>query len=560
MKNRTKAIIILSCALGATLSLALAGCSSAHTLENTLDRLGKNGVNVVVHYDKNGGIFADKENQIFTDAFKYSDVENGGVRLLAPGDQARGDRNATNSTASRSGYDLVGWYRNVTLRVDDAGNPLDDEGNLCHIRRAVTDDKGNPVLDDEGNAVYELVSEAGKPQAQMFSGLWDFSPDGDVLRKEDLGEPEEEYGDGKTVYSFTLYAAWAPRYSYDFYVQDEAGSWQKYASVTKPVTLDSIAVPVWDAATGKIDYDSVPVYSVEEDPEAGIEKQDFSLTGIYADAELKHPYADGNLLRVYESRIPHYGVTDVETGTSVNSVCRIYTTWRKGTWFRVSTAAQLVDNATGGACFEILADLDCSQIVGWPYSNLAYSGTIEGNGHTISNISANQSNANDQIVYGGVFGSITEKAYFHNVHFENVTLTVAAGARASKNATYGLLAGAISENATAANFENMTITGNLAVGGENLIAIAKYPAGGESITTFTVGILCGNLFGNALVALGIPTENITVGPAVYAYKYDAWGNPTLGYTLDVVGNFQNASENYGRVSITVLAEAVEVEM
>lgn len=562
MKNRTKTIIILSCALGACLTLALGACAGADTREGTLSRLVKQGRNVIVHYDKNGGIVGGDEKYDFFDALRYDDVADGGVKLLEPGDPDRGSNNAGTSTATRSGYTLVGWYRERLPRVDKDGNPLDDEGNICYIPRVVTEN-GVAVRDEEGNLCFEYVSDAGKPQAYSYEGLWDFGKDRVTL--DDL--QDEEYDKGKTVKAFRLYAAWAPNYTYDFYRLNEANEWEQYATLTKPAAVDQIDIPTWDDAAGSIDYGSMPRYAIEADEEKGIPAQNFTLTALYADPECKQPYADGDMLNVYERSIPHHGITDYETGTATGTSVKLYTTWKEGNWFRISTASQLATNAYPDGCYEILSDLNCSEIL-WNFSNFTFTGTFQGNGHTLYNITSRQTDArseNPQLVHGGLFGTFTEEAHLQDIAFENVSYTIEAGARpskgGSKKGSFGLFAGEVSDKVTAANFEGVKVSGNLYVGGRDLISVSGAKAG-TSIKTFTVGIVAGNVLGEDLEAfLNFDIEaKIDAQAATHIYSQDKYGNPIYGKTLSVSWAKESSEDfEYGQVIMTVLEEPIQEE-
>lgn len=564
MKNKTKLIIILSCALTATLAVGLTACAGSDTRESTLDRFVKEGRDVIVHYDRNGGVFNSTENVDLFDAYRSKDVKEGGVKLVAPGDAARdggkvGGNNAIGSTATRSGYTLIGWYRSMEPRTDAAGNPLDDEGNLCYRKQAIVDENGEPVLDEEGNATYEILSDAGKPQGYMYSGRWDFEKD--RLTEEDL-EPET-YGKRGEVLSFSLYAAWAPNYIYEFYRPTSEGGWEVYGSVTKPVSLDAIAVPHWDETRGSLNYESVPRYSVAEDKNSGTEAKSYTLTGIYADPDCTQPYAADRVegdctLRLFEGEIPHHGTTDPESGTATGTTVRLYTTWKEGNWFRITTGRQLTENASPDGCYLILADLNCANTT-WTFSGFTFTGTFEGNGHTVSNIVSRQTDATSkepQRVYGGLFGTFTADAQLNDIRFENVSFTVAAGARrvtAGRDpGSFGLFAGEIGKEVTAENFKNVSVSGTIYVGGRDLVPVSGAKAN-ERITSFTVGAFAGNLFGESLLSLGV-TLDIAAEAAVHDYDQDLYGNSIYGTTLLVSLDDDEDSEDYGLVSVSVLPE------
>lgn len=556
MKIRTKTIIILSCALGAVLPFALGACAGAKTREDTLDSLAKQGNSVIVHYEKNGGVFNSKKNADIFDAFSMEDVEDGGVPLLEPGDPDRGSNNSVTSTVTRSGYTLIGWYRHIEPRVNEDGNPLDDEGNICYIPRVVTED-GVAVRDEEGNPCFEYVSDAGKPQAYTYIGRWDFGKD--RVRAEDL-EPEE-YRKGKTVMAFRLYAAWAPNFTYDFY-REEGGEWVKYASVIKPAASDFIAAPHWEDTAGSLNYEAVPRYAIAADEKNGISAQSFTLTGLYADASKTQPYFEEGTTAC-EAKIPHHGTTDLESGTATGTCVKLYTTWKEGNWFRISTAAQLAANAAPDGCYEILADLNCSEI-SWKFSGYIFTGTFKGNGHTLFNITSRQTDAEISVPHGGLFGTFSAQAHLEDITFENVTYSIEAGARPKRfveeQVTFGLFAGAVADGVTDANIDGVKLTGSIAIGGRNLVWTSGAKAG-EVITAFTVGTVAGNLFGEELkkfCGFGLEAE-IEAYAAVHSYSQDKYGNSIYGTTLAVQSVGDETSGDYGRVTVTVLDEPIPAE-
>ena len=70
--------------------------------------------------------------------------------------------------------------------------------------------------------------------------------------------------------------------------------------------------------------------------------------------------------------------------------------------------------------------------------------TIEGNGHTFSGITLEQTN--NSKTSAGLFGSLTETAAITDLHLQNVTFTVKSGTRMA-GTSYGLLAGTASDKA-----------------------------------------------------------------------------------------------------------------
>ena len=100
----------------------------------------------------------------------------------------------------------------------------------------------------------------------------------------------------------------------------------------------------------------------------------------------------------------------------------------------------------------------------WPgaFSQRVFTGKFYGNGHKISNISANQQDNYKRDSYG-LFGAISKTAEFCDITFENITYTISG---ALNNATFGLFAGQVAEGAV---FENVTISGGKLILSEQLV-------------------------------------------------------------------------------------------
>lgn len=385
--------ILIAAALLATAAVAATGCSPADAYRE----VGELGYDVRVRFDANGGLFAGRQDVSLVDVFNADDYKNAdgtvSIPLLPPEDELRG--NATPYEVTRDGYILVGWYRTRTPRVDSAGQALDDYG--------------------------APVAQSGRPQGYTYGGRWDFATDRVDATAAVAGTDV-----------LTLYAAWVPRISYEFYYV-EAGK--------DPVLYKSEAVaglsrlPVWNTENGRLDMGDIPA------------REGYTFDGAYLDAALSTPIEGG-----LENPV------DLATGTATASTVRVYTTWRAGNWFRIHTAAQLYSNARLDGHYELMADLDVSEAVGWPavFATGEFTGTIEGNGHTIRNI--RHTIGGQGVQYGGLFGKLSSAARIANVDFENVTVTLEP---ADSNATLGLLCGEAAEGVTV---ENVTVAGGWLLG------------------------------------------------------------------------------------------------
>ena len=470
MNKRTKAIIGLGFALCATLALGACATRGDTTIEDHIDR----GFNLFIEYDRNGGVVSNRDGVELIDHFRSSGLDSG-VKLDAPGDANRGVSNASASRISRDGYRLLGWYRERTDRVEN-----------------------DQAVDENG----ELASVSGKPQAYMYSGLWNFATDR-VTR--DMVETKHD-SRGKEYFTFKLYAAWAPEFTYAFYNENEAGEWVQYGSCTLPAGSQSIPTPTWDEEEGELNYGTVPVYSTED-------KQS-SLTGMYADPGKTTVIADNLMDNIVETSIPHSGKDDLTTGTATEVVKKVYTTWRDGVWYRIKTAEQFSKHLTAAGNYDLYADLDFSEVA-WNGSLMQFSGSINGGGHTVSNINVTQANS---IRAGGVFGAITAEASIRDVTFADVSFTV-GNATTSVGGLYGLFAGSIDDKAT---ITGVSVSGLIYLGD-------LYP--GANFNNFTVGLVCGNCADINLSAKGI-TADIDVRIAKVDYLEDAQGNyPVEGWAV-----------------------------
>ena len=137
---------------------------------------------------------------------------------------------------------------------------------------------------------------------------------------------------------------------------------------------------------------------------------------------------------------------------------------------------QFLDNASVSGNYVLHADLDFSGEI-WPTSLMYgnFSGSIQGNGHTMRNIELTQTN--NSKVNAGLFGHLTETASLTDLIFENVTFTIQAGTRVV-GTSYGLFAGTISN---AAVLENITVGGFLQVDSSCYFGVEEY----------VIGLVCG---------------------------------------------------------------------
>ena len=339
----------------------------------------------------------------------------GGMLPLLPPDS---DLREKPFSAKKSGYFLAGWYTERTAVLDGDGNHLDEDGNVA--------------------------SESGNAPAYTYSGYWDFESD-----RLDLNGLE-----GNTV---TLYAAWVPEFSFEF-INKATGEQYGSISINPLDNSKIITLPAWNTATGRMDKNGFP------------ELIGKTFDKAYTDAE-------GNN-QITDATVTHTGSIDLSTATATDNVMKIYVDFLDGSWFRINTVEQLISNTNPTAHYIIESDLNFEEKA-WPFANSVFSGSIIGNGHTLSNITAKQSSQSQQ---AGLFGALTESASITDITFENASYTIAKGSR-NPGGSFGLFAGRINEGAT---LVNVSVSGSLTVSSDATNGSLTALNGDHSI-----GLVCG---------------------------------------------------------------------
>ena len=391
--NKTIRAILIFAVALATLLLV----TSCKGTDNPYASGAEDGYTVNIRYDANGGTYATNTT-VIVDSYSPEDFPSGRLPLLPPDSELRKNP----FTAKRSGYFLAGWY---TERTE--------------------------VTDTDGNTSY------------TYSGHWDFDTD-----RVDLNTLE-----GNTM---TLYAAWVPEFSFEF-IDRESGDTLGTVSVNPLDGSDTLTLPAWNTATGRMDKNGFPEF-----------------VGKTFDAA----YTDGaGVNKITDTTVTHTGRIDIETATATDNVMKIYLDLLDGSWYRISTVDQLIANANPTAHYIIEADLDFAG-KSWPLTG-SFSGSIIGNGHKLENITAKQGSQSQQ---AGLFGSITDSAVIRDVDFLNVDYTIAKGSR-NPGGSFGLFAGRVIEGAT---LENVTVSGKLTVSSEATNGSITAVNGDHSI-----GLVCG---------------------------------------------------------------------
>lgn len=433
--------IIKLCALSGLLLLAvLATTACSGNWDPPYEDLNENGYTVSVRFDANGGVFAGTKDVYIVDVFDIADASSEkGVYLLAPEDPLRAEGAFE---ISRNGYFLAGWYTERTPRVNKNGQALDDYG--------------------------VPTSESGRQQGYSYNCRWDFNTNTLSVENSASFDSSEPY--------VTLYAAWIPYFTYEFYAEGDNGDFNLVDSFTG---ID-LEIPEWNANTGKLDTKSFP------------QRDGYTFDAAFLDAEKTIPLTEKL------SGASEY--VDYKTGTTSTEKISIFSTWLDGNWYKIYNAKQFYNNSRLDGNYILCNDIDFTDEVWSPtLAKGKFIGKIYGNGYKISGVNVIQ--ADNSQLFGGLFGSIDQGAVFENVVFENVSYEINAGSR-MQGATFGLLAGTISSDAV---FTNVSVSGKLIIGKD------CYPQ-----TGYVIGLLCsagghdGVDISNITCAAAENAENITV--------------------------------------------------
>lgn len=321
------------------------------------------------------------------------------------------------------------------------------------------------TTDANGNTVY------------TYANKWDFSTD--VLEL----DPNKTYTSSEPV--LTLYACWVPMFEIQFVdlaTQEVMGSY-----TFNPYTASAIQVPQWDVKTGAMEMYRFP------------EKKGCTFQAAYYDAEGTQPATDV---------VNHTGKI-LENGTAEGNVMKLYVDYMDGQWYHIYNAEQLKDNANPNGHYILEADLDFADET-WPaiFATGNFTGSIEGNGHTIKNVTFKQTKMDAENC--GLFGTVQSGCVIENVTFENVTFTIEKGFNRAAN--YGLFAGSIYEGASLINVQikNSTLLVN---------------SGARFATDdYAIGLVCGAGKADQLAGAEISYAMTGKNPEKYTITLDDDGN------------------------------------
>ena len=340
--------------------------------------------------------------------YELNDLDNFTVSIKY---DANGGLFTDNTTVITDSYNIADLAPNDQGQVQIALLPPDDPG------------RGTDAFAPRNNGYFlagwysnrlETTDEAGNI-TYSYEDKWDF--ENDLLSL----DPNGNYTASKP--ELTLYAAWVPLFEIELYALD---SGEKVSTMTfDPTVTEKVLIPAWDETTGTVKMNGFP------------EREGYTFNGLF--------YDELGSQAVSTASVSHPGTVDTSTGTAADISMKLYVDYLEGDWYQIYNAEQFADNASLKGNYILHADLDFSDEI-WP-TNLMYgnfTGTIEGNGHTIKNIDLRQTN--NSKVNAGLFGNLTEDAKLNNVIIDHASFTIEAGTRV-KGTSFGLLAGTISDGA-----------------------------------------------------------------------------------------------------------------
>lgn len=289
---------------------------------------------------------------------------------------------------------------------------------------------------------------SGEGESITYANKWDFENSTFSVKADGTYSASEPV--------LTLYAAWVPLFEIEVYDLSSGTMINSTAFSPLESDLEHIQLPSWDEKTGAILMGKFPEYD------------GYTWGDVYLDAE--------GTQKVEGTEIAHPGKINFENATADNATMKLYVDYMEGEWFHITSAKQLVSNASVSGNYILEADLDFTDQI-WPtaFMHGNFTGTIVGNGHKICNVAITQTN--NSKVNTGLFGYLTEQASISDVTFENIALTIQGGTRVT-GASFGLLAGTVSDKTS---ISNVVISGKLQIAANAYFGTDDY----------VIGLLCG---------------------------------------------------------------------
>ena len=222
--------------------------------------------------------------------------------------------------------------------------------------------------------------------------------------------------------TLTLYAGWEKSilYTYSVYYVDET---------------DGTAVKLGD-------YNALAGDTFSDWKDVAALREGYTCIGYYADKELTTPW---------DQSFAH-------PGGEVDLDIPVYAEYIKGEWELAGNYEQLKSAISTGNVY-LTADIDCE---GKDFPVItSFSGTFEGNGHTVSNFNVIKSGT-QKTPTAAIFRALASSAVIQNVSFENITYTFNDIRESTNTITVTPKVAALAIDMQAgAKVKNVTVTGTV---------------------------------------------------------------------------------------------------
>ncbi len=464
------------------------------------------------------------------------------IKLIEPTHASRPTSSSEKISLTLPDHFFAGWYMGRELVRNENGEVVDEFGNVLVEKDGeyfieTKQENAEGEIETKYDSALPVYSYSQRfdfaedtivydTSTQSFLGFFDASQDKIIapVATEDEDAP-----------SMTLYAGWVSYFQFNFYFEGENGAWEKhnnvysfdYKTINADADLsdkDELHLPTWQGC--KVEYTYTyqkgSTYTFPQIPGT-------TFVGAYKDEACTQKIDDV---------LEHEGTLDLETAKPNGRVQNIYVKVEQGEKYRISTAQELADNPNAIGQYEILNDLDFTDVT-WPalFSSNTFKGKMfatQGNEFTISNVTINHNSGSAKRV--GLFGELASGAEISDLSFENVTLTLAYMGRNQRNVYVGLFAGNIDDGAT---LTNVSVSGTMRIGE---IALG----GGYKMNVYANGNTAGLIKNTAkLVVYG--REMVGLTPVQYNFTVDA-ENVTVTADYMITIQFLTGSNGYKNYS------------
>lgn len=400
IKTRLRLTVILAVSM---LACLLAGCTIGFSGYD--DAYREKNIQAIVTYYANGGYFSDSyilsAELWYTSGSKFYEIAKTG-----------------NKPVSRTNYDLVGWYEVAQRTVEVDGSEVE-----CFVLD-VTDDEMEAYKQDNGEYSYTYPD---------YSPVY-FLRDGEdwLMSREDYDYfvtlRRRNISDGNINVPLLQYGEAVDS---SFKLEDEthlyvAAKWIKSISINYVLAIKPVDE---NDGTSYITVTDTNGNSTVVNEGEVVYREYFGTSSSISRAdtdELPVTVEDGTMLRYFydaDCTRPVNGASIAKPADD-NTDVTVYVQYIGGNWTVLRNAANVRSMFTnnGKGNYYLLGNVDCSGLDYDISPMSAFSGRIEGNGYTISNMSFSKS-AISNGTYTALFGTVSGSAEINNLTFENVDIS-----------------------------------------------------------------------------------------------------------------------------------------